>query len=338
MLGIAFVVALSAGVLSAAFVAPGAANTTSATASTSTVGEANVTIANQTTNGTTVIVRSATLPEGGFIAIHNDSYLPPSNDSVGSTIGVSRYLSAGSHQRVEVVLDEPIAENQTLVATAARDGNSNQSFDYLSSQGFIDTAYSRTAGGAVDDRASVRIVNATSLAREAKIGFPNQSTTGATVTVQSVTLPDGGFVGIHGENYLPPNNETQDSLRGFSGYLTPGTHRNVSIALKQNVTENTILLAIPYRDTNRNQSFDYLRSNGENDTAYAPRGATALVSRGSVTVEQTPETNDSGATTRSTTESSEESSSAGLTSLFQSLEIVVIIAMVLVTYLYFRLT
>ena len=39
---------------------------------------------------------------GGFIAIHNESYLPPSNESVGSTIGVSRYLSAGSHQRVEV--------------------------------------------------------------------------------------------------------------------------------------------------------------------------------------------------------------------------------------------
>ncbi|WP_160135745.1 DUF7282 domain-containing protein [Halococcus salsus] len=248
VLGTVFIVALSVAVLSAGFVAPGAANTTSAnttaSTSTSTVGEANVTIANQTTNGTTVMIRSATLPEGGFIAIHNESYLPPSNESVGSTIGVSQYLSAGPHQRVEVVLDEPIAENQTLVATAARDGNSNQSFDYLSSQGFIDTAYSRTAGGAVDDQASVRVVNATSLAREAKIGFPNQSTTGTTVTVQSVTLPDGGFVAIHGENYLPPNNETQNSLRGFSGYLTPGTHRNVSVALEQNVTENTTLLSV----------------------------------------------------------------------------------------------
>ena len=294
-LGIAAVFVLGIGVLSAAFVAPGAAaNTTSANASTSTVGAASVTLANQTTNGTTVTVRSVTLPEGGFIAIHNESYLPPSNESVGSTIGVSQYLSAGSHQRVEVVLDEPIAENQTLVATAARDGNGNQTFDYVSSQGFLDTAYARNgSGGAVDDQATIRVVNATSLAREAKIAFENQSTAGQEVTVRSVTLPDGGFVAVHGENYLPPNNETQDSLRGVSGYLTPGTHENVTVPLESNLSENATLLAAPYQDTNRNQTFDFVSSNGENDTAYAPQGATALISRANVTVGEEPQTSSS---------------------------------------------
>ena len=104
------------------------------------------------------------------------------------------------------------------------------------------------------------------------------------------------------------------------------------------MTENTTLLAVPYQDTNRNQSFDFLRSNAENDTTYAPRGATAIVSQGNVTVEQTPQTSEPGVTARNSTESTEESSNAGIGSLFQSLEIVVVIAMILVTYLYFRLT
>ena len=352
VLGIALIAALSVGVLSTAFVVPGAANTTAAnaTASTSTVGEANVTIANQTTNGTTVTIRSATLPEGGFIAIHNASYLPPNNESVGSTIGVSQYLSAGSHQRVEVVLDEPIAENQTLVATAARDGNGNQSFDYVSSQGFIDTAYSRTSGGAVDDQATIRVVNATSLAREAKIAFENQSTTGEEVTVRSVTLPDGGFVAVHGENYLPPNNETQDSLRGVSSHLTPGTHENVTVPLESNLSENATLLAAPYQDTNRNQTFDFLSSNGENDTAYAPQGATALISQANITVGEEPQTSSSTGSssteagesteTASDTEANNSSDGGGnsISSILQSVQVLAIALIVLGAYVYLRVT
>ena len=350
VLGIALIAALSVGVLSTGFVAPGAAaNTTSANATASTVGEANVTIANQTTNGTTVIVRSVTLPEGGFIAIHNASYLPLNNESVGSTIGVSQYLSAGSHQRVEVVLDEPIAENQTLVATAARDGNGNQTFDYVSSQGFIDTAYSRTSGGAVDDRATIRVVNATSLAREAKIAFENQSTTGQEVTVRSVTLPDGGFVAVHGENYLPPNNETQASLRGVSGYLTPGTHENVTVSLESNLSENATLLAAPYQDTNRNQTFDFLRSNGENDTAYAPQGATALISQATITVGEEPQTSSStgsssteaGESTEAASDTEASNSSVGrnnISSILQSVQMLAIVLIVLGAYVYLRVT
>ncbi|WP_458208645.1 DUF7282 domain-containing protein [Haladaptatus sp. NG-SE-30] len=49
----------------------------------------------QTVNGTTVTVASATLPNGGFILIHNES---------GAVIGQSNYLEAGTHENVEIEL------------------------------------------------------------------------------------------------------------------------------------------------------------------------------------------------------------------------------------------
>ena len=250
-----------------------------------TTDGAAVAIEPQTTNGTNVTVASVTLPEGGFVAIHNQSYQSSENLSVESVVGASQYLSAGQHQDVEIVLDEPIAENQTITARATRDGNSNQQFDYVSSQGFLDTAYSG-GPGAVDDSATVRVVNATSFARTAGVTLVNQTTGGANVTVESVALPDGGFVAIHDSSYLPPKNDTTGSLVGVSEYLTPGTHRNVTVAFEELQNENRTLLAVPYRDTNGNERFDYVSSGGANDTPSAPPNATAVVSKANVSLNQ----------------------------------------------------
>lgn len=57
----------------------------------------------QTANGTTVTVASATLPNGGFILIHNES---------GAVIGQSNYLEPGTHENVEIEL-APSAVSRT---------------------------------------------------------------------------------------------------------------------------------------------------------------------------------------------------------------------------------
>lgn len=49
----------------------------------------------QTANGTTVTVASATLPNGGFILIHDES---------GAVIGQSNYLEAGTHENIKIEL------------------------------------------------------------------------------------------------------------------------------------------------------------------------------------------------------------------------------------------
>lgn len=57
--------------------------------------EPQVAFQDQTVNGTTVTVASATLPNGGFILIHNES---------GAVIGQSGYLEPGTHENVKIEL------------------------------------------------------------------------------------------------------------------------------------------------------------------------------------------------------------------------------------------
>jgi hypothetical protein len=294
-----------------------------------TTDGAAVAIEPQTTNGTNVTVASVTLPEGGFVAIHNQSYQSSENLSVETVVGASQYLSAGQHQDVEVVLDEPIAENQTITARATRDGNSNQSFDYVSSQGFLDTAYSED-GTAVEDTASIEVVDATSLAESPAVLLTNQTTAGVNATVRSVTLPEGGFVAIHDSSYLPPENKTRESLIGVSEYLVPGVHDNVTVALNTTIEEETLLLASPYRDTNGNESFEFVESEGKNDTPYAPPNATALVSRANLTINETAQD--------ALVESRADTGSQGQNSGFQIIEVIVVVLVLGSIGIYLKVT
>jgi len=76
---------------------------------------------------------------------------------------------------------------------------------------------------------------ATSLqeAENASVTFEDQTTSNATVTVQNVTLPEGGYVAVHATS--GPNNETAGDVVGVSDYLEPGTHENVTVTLYDDV-------------------------------------------------------------------------------------------------------
>ncbi len=84
----------------------GAAVAGSAVALSSTAiamkSSATVTFDDQTTCGTSVTVKSATLPDGGFVAIHDSSLLD--GKVTESVIGVSDSLDAGTHEDIEVDL------------------------------------------------------------------------------------------------------------------------------------------------------------------------------------------------------------------------------------------
>src|SRR5699024_5096880 len=88
----------------------------------STVSNVSVTLDNQTTTGTTARIRSVTLPEPGFVAIHNRSYRSTGNESGTSIVGVSSSLAAGQHENVTVVFRRLLEANQTLTAVVHRDG------------------------------------------------------------------------------------------------------------------------------------------------------------------------------------------------------------------------
>ncbi|MFC5367808.1 DUF7282 domain-containing protein [Salinirubrum litoreum] len=119
---------------------------------------ADVTFADQTSDGTTVVVESVTMSEGGFVAIHNDSLFD--GDALGSVVGVSGYLSPGTHENVEVTLfdvpgatfgdDSLPAGEQTLIAMPHFDSDGDEVYDFVATGADVDGPYLGVDGPVID--------------------------------------------------------------------------------------------------------------------------------------------------------------------------------------------
>lgn len=111
---------------------------------------------------------------------------------------------------------------------------------------------------------------------ESSVTFSQQQITGGTVTVDSTTLPEGGFVAIHTPRLKKRPRTIRDvfeSIVGSSTYLEPGTHTDVTVQLQQDVPEVEKLIAMNHRDTNGTQRYDFIDSGAQADWPYfTPRG------------------------------------------------------------------
>lgn len=108
------------------------------------------------------------------------------------------------------------------------------------------------------------------------IVFEDQTSNGTTVRVNSVNLSQGGFVAIHDES-LAENNSTVSSVVGVSQRLSPGPHQDVVVELygvdgrefdQSTLQGNGTLTAMAHFDSNDNQEFDYVQTNGSVDGPY----------------------------------------------------------------------
>lgn len=83
---------------------------------------------------------SATLPEDGFVVIH-DAEGWEAGDTVGSVLDALAYLEPGTSENLTVTLDEELQEETTLTAMAHRDTNDNQAYDFVDTNGDEDGPY-----------------------------------------------------------------------------------------------------------------------------------------------------------------------------------------------------
>ncbi|GAA0507038.1 hypothetical protein SAMN04488066_101257 [Halorubrum aquaticum] len=135
---------------------------------------------------------------------------------------------------------------------------------------------------------------------DATVAFSDQTTDGTSVTVDSVNTSDGGFVVIHDDSLL--DGEVTGSVIGVSEYLEPGENENVTVTLfdgvpgatfdRTELTENETLIAMPHRDTNGNETYDFVASDGSEDGPYAADGS-AITDSANVTVETAETTGES---------------------------------------------
>jgi PGF-CTERM protein len=231
-----------------------------------------VDVSAQSSDGRTVVIDTVELSEGGFVTVHDSTLL---NGAVfDSVLGTSEYLEAGHHHDVEVTLDSPISETQTLFGMAHQDTNGNEAYDFVDSEGDADGPV--TANGDI-------VMESAEVSVPASVTIADQSSEGETVVVEEVTLHDGGFVTIHDGSLL--EGAVFDSVRGSSEYLAPGTHTDVEITLDAAYEGDGTVIAMPHTDSNGNEAYDFVDAEGAADGPYVAAGG-AVVHAASLSVDE----------------------------------------------------
>jgi len=117
---------------------------------------ANVTFGDQQSDGSEVTVESASVPDGGFVVVHDESLVDRA--IIDSMLGQSAFLEPGVHRDVTVELDDPLEESQRLIAVLYRDENENEEYDFVTSNRTVDGPYTREGQRkAVHDFASITV-------------------------------------------------------------------------------------------------------------------------------------------------------------------------------------
>ena len=233
------------------------------------VRETAVTFREQSTDGTAVLVDSATLRDGGFVAVYDADRLADgaaalegvlSDDRTAGLVGVSAYMEAGTHEDVEVGLfgvpgssggdRTRLDRDQTLLAVAHRDTDGDETFDFAASGGSKDVPYLESPrGGPVLDAAAVEVERAErepsdagdepteagetgEPTERATLRFRDQTADGRTVTVDRVGIPERseGPEGAFVAVY-GLRRGVIPAVVGVSERLEPGTHEDVVVEL-----------------------------------------------------------------------------------------------------------
>ncbi|GAA0454124.1 PGF-CTERM sorting domain-containing protein (plasmid) [Halococcus dombrowskii] len=158
-----------------------------------------------------------------------------------------------------------------------------------------------TPGTEINDSATT--VGAANQSGSPSITINNQQTSGQSILIQSVTIPQPGFIVIYDSSRS--GNETNQIIGSFH-LLGSGTFQNIPVPLDTSINQSTSLTAVIHRDTNSNGRFDYVSSNGTQDRPLTPQGDRRIVDIAQVTIQNS---SDSGGATSSGNDSGTDANS-----------------------------
>ncbi|MDW7732690.1 MAG: hypothetical protein SCH66_09725 [Methanolobus sp.] len=202
--------------------------------------ESTVTFEDQTSDGNSVVVATAFLPEGGYVVIHEVS-----DGAAGPVVGNSEYLEPGEHSLIDVELDEPLDSDQELIAMNHID-DGNEVYEFPGPDGpytINGDAVTDSAMMTLETGTTVEDNESTVMDNESTVIFDDQSTEGSMVLVASVSLPDGGYVVIH-----ESGNGSAGTVIGNSEYLEAGNYSDVEIELDTPIDTDQELIAMTHID------------------------------------------------------------------------------------------
>ena len=203
------------------------------------------------TDTTTITVRNAALPKGGYIVVHHWDH-----GADGAVIGSSEYMAPGSYENVDVDIESPGPGTHRLSAMLHRDDPSNETYEFPDG----DPPYVRN-GNPVQSFASIRF-------RGANVRFRNQAVAGrAFVVVQHAELPAGGWIVIHHWDH-----DAGGAIIGRKGPFEPGTQRRTIVNVRPGLRDSGKhrLSAMLHLDDPDNGRFDFP---GSGDPPYMSGGS-----------------------------------------------------------------
>ncbi|WP_276272921.1 DUF7282 domain-containing protein [Haloarcula litorea] len=245
--------------------------------------------------------------------VYDDSELSEDNVTVNDTFGVEdrdATLNGGNDVTVSAADNQTISGTTNLapgseVTVRVEDDEDDTAFlkqptaivqpdgTFVASTSFTDvslgtnfTAQTRISANDVGDAIDGRVVQGP----VASVIVTDQESDGETVTVDSVTLSEGGFVAIH------LNNASGDVI-GASEYLESGTHEDVEITLDSTRSEDFTAVAMPHLDTDGDETYDF----PDNDGPYTANGSAVTDDAAITVIDDTTETTEPP-TTEPTTE------------------------------------
>ncbi|WP_226038956.1 hypothetical protein [Natrinema sp. DC36] len=130
----------------------------------------------------------------------------------------------------------------------------------------------------------------------ASIDVPDQESNGEQVTIEDVSLSEGGFVAIYEGLAVDAD---PDAIIGVSDYLEAGDHENVTIELDDPISSSGSIVAVPHHDTNDDGTFQYAESDGEEDVPYVTGAGAPVIDGAFVTVADEPDEPDEATATLS---------------------------------------
>jgi hypothetical protein len=197
-------------------------------------------------DGTTLVIPSATLPVAGFVAIHSDQDGAP-----GPVIGVSELLPEGESTDIEITLDEPLTASGTVYPMVHVDANGNGVYEFPG----VDVPGTTDSGDVAVVAQEVEVAaepTSTPTGDAASMTAEDQVSDGATVVIASVTLPNGGFVAIHSDDNGAPG-----PVIGVSGLLDPGTTEDVEVTLDTSLEGDATVFPMAHLDANANGVYEF---------------------------------------------------------------------------------
>jgi PGF-CTERM protein len=140
------------------------------------------------------------------------------------------------------------------------------------------------------------------------VTFNDQQITDQSVLIQSVTIPQPGFVVIYDSSRS--GNETNQIIGSFL-LLGSGTFHDIPVSLDTPINQSTSLTAVIHLDTNDNGRFDYVSSNGTQDRPLTLQGDQRIVDIAQITPQNNSESGGGATDSGSQTALSDDDGNGG---------------------------